>query len=39
MIEYAKSITGTAEERLVKYINGCDEQKRLIQVKCKILAP
>jgi len=39
LIIYAQGITGTAEERLVQYVNGCDEAKRLIQVKCKILPP
>jgi hypothetical protein len=30
LIKYAKSITGTPEERLVKFVAGCDKDKRLI---------
>ena len=25
LINYAKSITGTSEEKLLQYLNGCDE--------------
>ena len=39
LIDYASKITGTAEDRLVQYIKGCDEKQRLIQIKCKILTP
>ncbi|CAL6094654.1 Conserved_hypothetical protein [Hexamita inflata] len=39
LIQYAQSITGTPEQRLEKYFQGCDSDKRIIQVKCKILPP
>ncbi|CAL5977910.1 Conserved_hypothetical protein [Hexamita inflata] len=39
LIRYAQSITGTPEQRQVKYFQGCDSDKRIIQVKCKILPP
>ncbi|CAL5976270.1 Conserved_hypothetical protein [Hexamita inflata] len=39
LIQYAQNITGTPEQRQVKYFQGCDPDKRIIQVKCKILPP